>query len=83
MNDSIRHHVLQSGGSILDERWYGSAEEERDAFIAEAEDAAAEAARGRNRDRGRVREDVRLAVRRCATRWTGKKPVVDVLMIEV
>ncbi len=58
-------------------------EEERDAFIAEAEDAAAEAARGRNRDRNRVREDVRLAVRRCATRWTGKKPVVDVLMIEV
>jgi len=35
MNDSIRHHVLQSGGSIMDERWYGSAEEERDAFVQE------------------------------------------------
>jgi len=35
MNDSIRHHVLQSGGSIMDERWYGSPEEERDAFVQE------------------------------------------------
>ena len=35
------------------------------------------------RDRERLREDVRLAVRRVATRWTGKKPVVDVLIVEV
>ena len=28
-----------------------------------------------------VRERVRLAVRRTATRWTGKKPIVDVLLI--
>ena len=28
-----------------------------------------------------LRERVRLAVRRTATRWTGKKPVVDVLLI--
>jgi hypothetical protein len=26
---------------------------------------------------------MRLAVRRVAVRWTGKKPVVDVLLIEV
>jgi ribonuclease J len=58
-------------------------EEERDAFIAEAEDAAEEAVRTSRRDRDGVREDVRLAVRRCATRWTGKKPVVDVLVLEV
>jgi len=25
---------------------------------------------------------VRLAVRKIATRWTGKKPIVDVLLIE-
>lgn len=35
INDSIRHHVLQSGGSILDEKFYGSAEEERDAYVQE------------------------------------------------
>ena len=29
------------------------------------------------------REAVRLAVRKVATRWTGKKPVVDVLILEV
>jgi ribonuclease J len=58
-------------------------EEERDAFIADAEDAAAEAVSGSARDMDRLREDIRLAVRRCATRWTGKKPVVDVLLLEV
>ncbi|MCC2979941.1 ribonuclease J [Sphingomonas sp. IC4-52] len=58
-------------------------EEERAAFIAEAEDAAAEAVQGGSRDRDRLREEVRLAVRRCATRWTGKKPIVDVLLLEV
>ena len=26
---------------------------------------------------------VRLAVRRCATLWTGKKPVVDVMLLQV
>ena len=36
-------------------------------------------AQGR-RDRGQAARGVRLAVRRCATEWTGKKPVVDVLM---
>jgi ribonuclease J len=29
----------------------------------------------------KLREKIRLAVRRTATRWTGKKPVVDVLLI--
>ena len=58
-------------------------EEERGAFLAEVEDAAEEAARGPRRDMDRLREDLRLAVRRTATRWTGKKPVVDVLILEV
>ncbi len=58
-------------------------EEEQAEFIAEAEDAAAEAVKGSARDRDRLREDIRLSVRRCATRWTGKKPIVDVLLLEV
>ena len=56
-------------------------EEERDAFVADAAAVAAEAARGSRRDADRLREDIRLAVRRTATRWTGKKPIVDVLLI--
>ncbi|SEN21372.1 ribonuclease J [Sphingomonas gellani] len=56
-------------------------EEDRDAFIADAVDATIEAVKGRNKGE-RLREDIRLAVRRAATRWTGKKPVVDVLLIE-
>ena len=61
-------------------------EEDRAAFINEAAEAAARAigksGRGADRNGGRLREDVRLAVRHVATRWTGKKPIVDVLMIE-
>jgi len=57
-------------------------EEDRDAFVADVVDAAAEAARGGGRDIDKLREAVRLAVRRTATRWTGKKPIVDVLVIE-
>ncbi|WP_375421972.1 ribonuclease J [uncultured Sphingomonas sp.] len=58
-------------------------EEDRIAFVEDAVAAVAEAMRsGGKRERDRLREDVRLAVRKIATRWTGKKPIVDVLMIE-
>lgn len=57
-------------------------EEDRTAFVAEAIEAATAAARG-GRAPDQQREAVRLAVRRCATRWTGKKPVVEVLVIAV
>ena len=57
-------------------------EEDREPFTADAVEAVADAVRSGGRDRNRLREDVRLAVRRAATRWTGKKPVVDVLLIE-
>ena len=57
-------------------------EEDRDPFIEEASSAAAEAVAKGASDVEKLREAVRLAVRRTATRWTGKKPVVDVLIIE-
>ncbi len=57
-------------------------EEDRAAFIEDAAEAAAEALKGQRRELDRRREDVRLAVRRIATRWTGKKPIVDVLIVE-
>src|SRR3954471_23281367 len=57
-------------------------EEDRDDFIADATDAAARAySPGGNEEK--VRESVRLAVRRCATLWTGKKPLVEVMMLQV
>ena len=34
-------------------------------------------------DEAKLREAIRLAVRRRATHWTGKKPVVDVSLIRV
>nr|WP_221239269.1 ribonuclease J [Sphingomonas xinjiangensis] len=58
-------------------------EEDREEFLEEASAAAAEAVRKAGRDREKLRESVRLAVRRAATRFTGKKPVVDVLILEV
>jgi len=57
-------------------------EEDRDEYLEEAADAAAEAVRKDGKDREKLRESLRLAVRRVATRYTGKKPVVDVLLIE-
>jgi ribonuclease J len=57
-------------------------EEDRDDFIADATDAATRAySPGVNEET--VRESVRLAVRRCATLWTGKKPLVEVMLLQV
>lgn len=59
-------------------------EEDRDAFLSEAEEETAEAvAAGGEGGVEALRERVRLAVRRVATRWTGKKPIVDVLIIDI
>jgi ribonuclease J len=57
-------------------------EEDRDDFIADATDAALHAYKP-GPDADKVREGVRLAVRRCATLWTGKKPLVDVALLQV
>lgn len=58
-------------------------EEDREAFLSEAQEEAAQAVAAGKGDVEALRERVRLAVRRTATRWTGKKPVVDVLMIDI
>ena len=57
-------------------------EEDRDDFIADAVDAAMHAYKP-GKDPEASREAVRLAVRRCATLWTGKKPVVEVILLTV
>jgi ribonuclease J len=57
-------------------------EQDRDDFLADACDAA-ERAYEPTRDVEKLREAVRLAVRRCATLWTGKKPIVEVMLVEV
>ncbi len=56
--------------------------EEREEFIEDAVHAAREATTKGKGDREKLREAVRLAVRRTATDWTGKKPVVDVMILE-
>jgi len=56
-------------------------EEDKAAFLEEAAAEAAQAVAKGQQDEEVLRERVRLAVRRTATRWTGKKPVVDVLVI--
>jgi ribonuclease J len=58
-------------------------EEDKDEFIEDACDAAEAAARKSDKDEGKLREAIRLAVRRKAVEWTGKKPVVDVLVLKV
>ena len=57
-------------------------EQDHDDFIADATDAAEKAANAGGDD-AKVREAVRLAVRRCATLWTGKKPLVEVMRLDI
>jgi len=57
-------------------------EEDRAPFIEETVDAVIAATKQPPKDREKLREAIRLAARRVATRWTGKKPIVDVLLIE-
>jgi ribonuclease J len=57
-------------------------EDEREDFVDEISDAAVKAVNSWKGDLDKLREDVRLAVRRVATSWTGKKPIVDVMIVE-
>jgi len=56
-------------------------EDDREDFIADATDAATKAFSPGDEDK--MRDAVRLAVRRCATLWTGKKPLVEVMLLQV
>jgi ribonuclease J len=58
-------------------------EEDREDFIEDAVEAALDALEAGPRDEAKLREAIRLGVRRRATAWTGKKPVVDVLLVRV
>ena len=77
--------ALDSAGRLFGEpavRLLGvPVEEDREEFIAEACKAAGKAAASGERDEAKLRETIRLAVRRVATEWTGKKPIVEVLLI--
>ena len=58
-------------------------EEDREDFLRDAADATKQAiAKGAAND-DKLTEAVRLAVRRSATTWTGKKPVVEVMIVRV
>ena len=57
-------------------------EEDIDDFLDEASDAVAKTIKENRGDYDKLRENVRLAVRRIATSWTGKKPIVDVMIVE-
>jgi len=79
--------VLDSGGHVRGAPAVAihglPVEEDRPDFLAEASEAAAEAATDGPRDEIKLRESIRLAVRRRATQWTGKKPIVDVSLIRL
>ncbi len=78
--------ALDSNDKLLGEpqiRLHGvPIEEDIEDFLDEATEAAVKAIRERKGDFDKLRESVRLAVRRVATSWTGKKPVVEVMIIE-
>jgi ribonuclease J len=57
-------------------------EDEREDFLGEASAAVVKAVKDGKGDTEKLREAVRLAVRRVATSWTGKKPIVDVMIVE-
>ncbi len=58
-------------------------EDDRDAFVRECEEAIEGALAARSANEDALREKLRLAVRRVATEWTGKKPVVDIMLLKV
>jgi ribonuclease J len=57
--------------------------DDREQFMVDAIHSARDAVKGKTADREKLREALRLAVRREATDWTGKKPVVDVMILSV
>ena len=86
INGQISVALATRGGQLIGDpevRVQGvPVEEDRAAFLVEAVDAVRATQRGGPRDTEKMREAIRLAVRKVAVRWTGKKPIVDVLMIQ-
>lgn len=78
--------ALDGGDALLGEvqiRLHGvPIEEDVEDFLDEANDAAVKAIKDNRGDYDKLRESVRLAVRRVASSWTGKKPIVDVMIVE-
>ena len=58
-------------------------EDDRESFLDEMNEAAEQAATGPARDRDALKEAIRLGVRRVANDWTGKKPITDVLIVDI
>jgi ribonuclease J len=59
-------------------------EEDEDAFLADAADAAAATFRKVGLgDRRRLEDEVKVSVRRVARQWTGKKPPTEVVLVVV
>ncbi len=59
-------------------------EDEEEAFLADCAEAAEEAARKVPlADRRRLEDEVKLAVRRVARKWTGKKPLTEVQILDL
>ncbi len=86
INGQISVAVVFNEGRFADSRIHYRGvpvEDERDAFLDEMNDAAEQAATGPARSPDALREAIRLAVRRVATDWTGKKPIVDVLVVDL
>lgn len=77
--------AMQKGRSIGTRIQYRGVpvEDDREAFLEELNEAAEVAADKPARDMEARKEAIRLGVRRVATHWTGKKPVTDVLIVEV
>ena len=86
LHGQISVAVVLSGGKFVDSaiQYRGvPVEDDRETFLAEMNEAAEQAATGPARDRDALKEAIRLGVRRVATDWTGKKPVTDVLFVDV
>lgn len=79
--------VLDSAGQLLGQPVISAlgvpVEDEAAAFLDQACVAAKEVVRGMARKNGNLNETLRLAVRRVATEWTNKKPLVTVHIIQL
>jgi ribonuclease J len=86
LNGQISVAVVLSDGKFVDSaiQYRGvPVEDDRESFIEELNEAAEQAANGKARDRDALKEAIRLGVRRVATDWTGKKPITDVLIVDI